>query len=100
MQQSITDRSLAHLKPQAKRYEVRDKLLPGFGVRISPKNQKSFFVVTRIGTRQRRVSIGHYPLVTLSSARQKALEVMRDCPEPAVRANAYQQLVKMGIAQC
>ncbi len=78
MQQSITDRSLAHLKPQTKRYEVRDKLLPGFGVRISPKNQKSFFVVTRIGTRQRRVSIGHYPLVTLSSARQKALEVLRD----------------------
>lgn len=52
MQQSITDRSLAHLKPQTKRYEVRDKLLPGFGVRISPKNQKSFFVVTRIGTQR------------------------------------------------
>jgi hypothetical protein len=55
MQQSITDRSLAHLKPQTKRYEVRDKLLPGFGVRISPKNQKSFFVVTRIGTLRRAV---------------------------------------------
>lgn len=27
------------------------------------------------------------------------LQAMRDCPEPAVRANAYQQLVKMGIAQ-
>ena len=27
------------------------------------------------------------------------LQVMRDCDDPGVRANAYRELVKMGIAQ-
>jgi hypothetical protein len=71
--QQLTDISIRKLKPSSDRqYEVWDTLVRGFGVRVSPKGTKSFVLLYRVGRRQRRLTIGRYPAVSLSNARKKA----------------------------
>lgn len=72
MRKALTDKSVAALKPAMKRYEVRDVLLPGFGVRVTTDGQKSFNLSFRYGTKQRRLKLGIYPRVKLAEARKKA----------------------------
>lgn len=81
MRKALTDRSIAALKPDTKRYEIRDALLPGFGVRVSPTGQKSLFVAYRYGAEQRRMALGKYPRTTLAQAREKALNALRHVDE-------------------
>jgi integrase len=59
---------------------IRDPHLRGFGVRITPRNTKSFIVETREKTtgKVRRIVVGHYPLMTLQEARRKALDALRE----------------------
>jgi len=77
MRKLLSDKTVVALKPRAKRYEVRDLHLPGFGIRVSPSGHKSFFVTYRYGMHQRRVDLGRYPIITLQTGRQKALELLR-----------------------
>lgn len=78
MQKALTNKTVEALKPKAKRYEVRDTYCPGFGIRVTPKNRKTFFVSYRYGVEQRRPAIGIYPLITLSEARAEAIAILRD----------------------
>lgn len=78
MRKALSDKTVIALKPRPKRYEVRDSIYPGFGVRVSPTGHKSFFLSYRYGTLQRRIDIGRYPIVTLQAGREKALELLRD----------------------
>ena len=82
MRRALTDKTVASLKSQARRYEVRDALLPGFGVRVAIGGQKTFFLTFRESGRQRRVSLGHYPLLSLSLAREKAGSLLRAAEHP------------------
>jgi len=47
-------------------------------VRVTPKGTKSFVLLYRSGGRQRRLTIGRYPTLSLSDARRKAQEALRD----------------------
>lgn len=78
MQKALTNRTVEALKPKAKRYEVRDTYCPGFGVRVTPKGRKTFFVAYRYGVEQRRSAIGIHPITTLSEARSEAIAILRD----------------------
>lgn len=78
MQKALTNRTVEALKPKAKRYEVRDTYCPGFGVRVTPKGRKTFFVAYRYGVEQRRSAIGIHPIITLSEARSEAIAILRD----------------------
>jgi Arm DNA-binding domain len=73
MRKNLTAKLIESLQPRIdRRYEVRDLLLPGFGVRVSVNGKKSWFAVARVNGRQVRHTIGNYPTVTLGEAREAA----------------------------
>jgi integrase len=79
MRKNLTAKVVENLQPRIdRRYEVRDLLLPGFGVRVSVNGKKSWFAVGRVGGRQVRHTIGTYPTVTLSEAREAARLILKD----------------------
>lgn len=57
---------------------VWDSELRGFGMRVSPKGRKTFFVQYRSGGRTRRAKIGVMGQVTPDQARLKARELLGD----------------------
>lgn len=77
MQQALTAKSLEALKPSAKRYEVHDLHCPGLTVRVSVRGQKVFSVKFRFGLLQRRQKLGVFPRITLATARDKAIDILR-----------------------
>jgi integrase len=81
MQKALTAKALEALKPQAKRYEVHDLHCPGLSVRISAHGLKTFSVKFRYGIRQKRLKLGVYPRITLATAREKAIDVLRQVDE-------------------
>ena len=71
----ITDRTLSKqhdIPADQKRIELWDNVLPGFGVRVTGRGVKSYFVVTRLGRQKIRVTLGKYPALPLADARDKA----------------------------
>jgi integrase len=75
----ITDRTLSKqhdIPAEQKRIELWDNVLPGFGVRVTGRGVKSYFVVTRLGRQKIRVTLGKYPALPLADARDKAREVL------------------------
>lgn len=77
MRKSLTDKAIEALKPQAKRYEVHDVLLPGLTLRVATSGHKTFNVKFRFGQKQRRQTLGTYPRLTLAKAREKAMAALR-----------------------
>lgn len=77
MRKPLTDKTVAALKPETRRYEVRDLHCPGLGVRVSPQGRKTFTVTYRYGAKQRRQTIGVYPRYSLAEARDKAMAALR-----------------------
>jgi integrase len=79
MRKKLAPKIIDHLKaPGPKRLDVWDTVLQGFGVRVSPAGRKSWFVIVRVGGRQKRVTIGTYPAVALAEARGEARNIIRD----------------------
>ena len=50
----------------------------GFGVSVKLTGVKSFIVQGRVGTKERRETIGRYPVFTVDLARKQAEELLRD----------------------
>ena len=73
MRQKITERTLTRQAPA----EIWDEYLPGFGLRIG-KKRKTFFVMTRIDGRQRRITVGNAAVLSLADARDRARDIMRN----------------------
>ena len=59
-----------------KRIQVWDVALLSFGIRVSPNGHKSWFCSARVDGRQRRITIGPYPRLSLSDAREAARKIM------------------------
>lgn len=49
----------------------------GFGVRVTSAGVKSFIVQGRVGTQERRETIGRYGVFTVEQARERAEEILR-----------------------
>ena len=81
MQKALTAKTLDALKPSAKRYEVHDLLCPGLTVRVSVGGQRVFSAKYRFGLKQKRQKLGVYPRITLATARDKAIEILRQVDE-------------------
>jgi integrase len=76
--QRITDRTLLKDHNVAgERLEIWDDLLPGFGVRITARGVKSFFVFTRLHRQPLRITLGNYPALGLSDAREAARQALQ-----------------------
>jgi len=83
----LTDRTLKGLSTERAQEEYLDELLDGFGVRVSgATGRKTFFVRYRVDGTRRRLTLGRYPVMSLTRARAKAkaklLDVM-DGNDPA-----------------
>lgn len=78
----LTARSVAAVRPGARRYIIWDEKLTGFGLRVSPSGTRSFMVQyrTREGGRRtanRKKVLGHAPEMTPERARSRARAWLR-----------------------
>jgi hypothetical protein len=74
--QKLTQRVVSAVKPEPKERFVWDSELKGFGLRVSPKGRKSFFVQYRVGSSTRRMRIGTSDVLKAEAARRKAQELL------------------------
>jgi integrase len=81
----LTDRTLKALKPARKRYDVMDTDVPGFGVRVTERGQRTFILIGRFpgSPNPTRRALGEYPALSLEKAR--------------TRARDWRDLVRQGI---
>jgi integrase len=79
MKRKLTTKFIDSLPPATdKRYEARDTLIPGLHLRVSATGGKVWNLSTRVDRRNRRIKIGTYPALSLSDARERARDVLRD----------------------
>lgn len=57
---------------------LRDRMLSGFCVRMHSR-RRTFKVATSVAGKQFRMTLGHWPLMSVEEARQLAMEVLREC---------------------
>jgi hypothetical protein len=104
MRRELTNKTVEFLANDGpKRIEIFDSNLPGFGVRVGVSGCKSFFCVTRHQGRVRRFTLGPFPRLSLSEAREAARKVMNEtrvssdyqpaCDSPTLLA-ATQQFIE------
>ena len=65
-----TDREIQNLKPQEKRYSVKDKLNNGLFIEVWDSGTKSWHYRYSLNGKQERLVIGRYPDLSLKAARQ------------------------------
>lgn len=78
-QMRLTDLSVRALKGSADYKTFFDITLPAFGVRVGLRRKT--FVIVR-GKNRERVTIGHYPEMSVAQARGKAKKLLASDPEP------------------
>src|ERR1700693_6353334 len=79
---NLTETYLESVKPPtAGRLSLRDSTPPGFGVSITANGIKSYVLDYRIFKRKRRITLGRWPEMTLSEARDRAVEARREVRE-------------------
>jgi hypothetical protein len=78
----LTDRQLKALKSKRQRYDLMDTDVPGFGVRVSEKGQRTFILIARYpgSPNPTRRAIGGYPALGLEKARESIRRCLRSCP--------------------
>ena len=74
----LNDVALRQLKPTGRRADLWDAVVRGLVLRVSQRGTKTFVVWYRTrGGESRRLMLGRYPLLSLSQAREKAKEALR-----------------------
>jgi integrase len=87
MRKTLTAKSIDSFPPAlARRYEVWDQTLPSFGIRISHTGRKTWFVSCRTCGHLKRHTIGTYPALSLSDAREIARKIIGDIQRGAYGA--------------
>ena len=88
--------------PQSGQIFVRDDLLPGFAVRVTP-GAKSFILEKRIHGRVRRITLGAYGPLTVDQARKKAqqatVEILEGKDPAQVRQDRQHEATFRFLAQ-
>ena len=57
---------------------LRDRMLSGFCVRMHAR-RRTFRVATSVAGKQFRMTLGHWPLMSVEAARARAMEVLAQC---------------------
>ncbi len=73
----LNEKKIASIKATNKRQEFWDLSLPSFGLRVTKSGQKIFFVMCRDRGKQRRITLGRYPIISLAEAREEARSKLR-----------------------
>lgn len=74
----LTGKFVETVKTDKKRQEFCDTSLEGFGLRVTKKGTKTFFVRFRYRGKQERETIGRYPFYSLADAKDKAREILAE----------------------
>jgi integrase len=86
----LTDIELRNLPlPKTGKVQYPDGQIRGFGVRVSAKGLKTFYLAYRVNGKNRRLMLGHYPHTSLSKARAKAhaaLSSVKEKSDPKTKA--------------
>jgi len=75
---NITDRTVAALRPQNKDQYIRDTQIIGFGIKVTPKGRKIWFLEITVAKKTRRRTFGTYPELISKQARALALSFKSD----------------------
>ena len=75
---SLTDRYLKTLTPSGSRTDHFDRHVTGLALRLAVSGRKTWCAFFRVHGRLRRMTLGHYPDVTLHQARVKARHVLAE----------------------
>lgn len=70
---NFTDTYIKALKPTPKRYEKYEG--GGFGIRVTPKGVKSWIYRYKIGGKTDKITLGHYPAMSLANAKKQFAEL-------------------------
>lgn len=73
----LNEKKIASIKTPDKRQEFWDTSLQGFGLRVTPTGQKTYFIMCRDQGKQRRITLGRYPIISLADAREEARSKLR-----------------------
>lgn len=76
-ERALSDAYLRTLKV-TERKDHYDAAQRGLGLRAAPSGLKTWFVMRRVGGRQKRFTIGRYPEMGLATARQEAARLLED----------------------
>ena len=72
----LTDKKVQNLKPKPQRYEIWEG--NGFGIRLTPGGIKSWVYMYRLKGKQRRLTLGRYPKMTVAEAHEAHGIAMRN----------------------
>ncbi len=70
---SFTNTFIKNLKPTLKQFEEYEG--QGFGIKVSPKGTKAWIYRYKINDKTEKISLGHYPNMSLADAKRKFLEL-------------------------
>jgi len=73
--------AVERLKPKAARFDVADSKITGLRLTVLPSGQKSWSVRYTVNSRDRRLTIGRFPIVGLDQARKLASAALRAVAE-------------------
>jgi integrase len=73
----LTNRYVESLRAEGRRICVRDAIVPGLELRVSPSGARTWSVLYRHRTRRRRLTLGNADVVPLADARERAREALR-----------------------
>jgi integrase len=97
----LTDLVVRNLTPEHKQRTYFDDNPRGFGVRVGPGGSKTFVVVC--GAARERITIGRYPIISLSQARGEAKRLLAERTLGAGRPRHVKfetALIEFGIQHC
>lgn len=93
----LTAKFVSTVKAKPDRVEYWDSDLPGFGLRVSAQGARTWILMYRINGRQRRLSLGRLPALSLAAARTKAITALAEVAQgrdPASKNGQGVQTVK------
>ena len=68
----LTQRGVETARPRAKRYGVRDQLIPGLRLIVQPSGARSYALFARSNGRLLNLKVGNAALISLAAAREEA----------------------------
>ena len=87
----LTARAIGALPaPKTGRVEYWDQSLPTFGLRVTDRGHRSWTVLFRVKGRQRRLTLGPWPALSLAGAREQARAALQDATRGVDAASVKQ----------
>ena len=80
---TLTEARIRNFKPRKSTYEVRDTILPGFGVRVLPSGTRSFFIHAQVQGERIWKNIGNTSATPLEAARKQAAALLEEIRQSA-----------------